>query len=205
MYDIIAGTWPFLGNTFDFDIFLSHAAADHQQADEVGDALRAAGYTVYCDRGDDPELDRTCVTKETASVLKGRMRQCNVLVYVITESAHESKWMPWELGFFDGVRGKIVVYPTNEQALANASRQEYISLFPIIQPGTLLGHLRGGILEKGSPLEALDVQENFAQGDVDLTIGYRRRIQRVYQTPANLPGIMALNLEIWNAWVRLWG
>ena len=63
----------------------------------------AAGFRVYCDRYDDPELDRSKVSAATAEVLRDRMRVSNAMIYVVTANAHASKWMPWELGFFDGV------------------------------------------------------------------------------------------------------
>ena len=109
---------------FDYDVFLSHAAADVSEAMAVGDSLKRAGYVVYLDRIDDPLLDRTHVTSETASLLKQRMRSSDAMVYVVSRHAHLSRWMPWELGFFDGARGKVLVYPTDAEALGLAEQQE---------------------------------------------------------------------------------
>jgi len=127
---------------FKFDVFLSHAAADAEDADRVRDALIAARFRVYCDRHNDPQLDRRKVTAATADVLRERMRVSNALVYVVTANAHVSKWMPWEVGFFDGVRGKVLVYPVGSKARESVKGQEYLSLFTILEPGSLERRLR---------------------------------------------------------------
>jgi hypothetical protein len=127
---------------FQYDIFLSHAAQDEREADDVRAMLFGAGYNVYCDRYDDPLLDRRNVSAATAGKLRERMRRCNAMVYVVTHNASVSKWMPWELGFFDGVRGKVLVYPVDEAAEAVARQQDYLKLFKNLKPGSLAEQLQ---------------------------------------------------------------
>ena len=51
-----------VSHMFQFDIFLSHSAADSQDADRVRAMLLQARFRVYCDRYDDPLLDlATCL------------------------------------------------------------------------------------------------------------------------------------------------
>jgi hypothetical protein len=153
---------------FQYDIFLLHAAADMQDVDEVRSILHAANFRVYCDRYDDPTLDRTGFTAATADRLRARMRRCNAMVYVVTRYASASKWMPWELGFFDGVRGKVLVYPVDEPALAAAHEQEYLSLFKILRPGMLTQQVQQ---ELGKPEPgSLDQQRLFYLSAAELTL-----------------------------------
>lgn len=62
--------------------------------------LEDLGYSVYVDWNDN-QLDPNNVTPETAKMLRERMKQCKSLIYAFSENASSSKWMPWELGYFD--------------------------------------------------------------------------------------------------------
>ena len=104
--------------TFDatkkYDIFLSHSYADKEIIDELIFSLKRDynfNYTIYIDWIEDPTLDRTNVTKETASTLKQRMKNCKSLLYVTSENHSYSKWMPWELGYNDGFKNKVAILP----------------------------------------------------------------------------------------------
>ena len=76
---------------FQYDIFLSHAAQDFHEVDEVRSILLDAKFRVYCDRYDDKLLDRTKVTAATANTLKDRMRRCNAMVFVVTRNSSTSR------------------------------------------------------------------------------------------------------------------
>src|SRR5262249_40199270 len=108
-----------------------------ERADEVLAALERLHYKVYCDRRDDPQLDRTKVNWATADKLRERMRTCKMLLFVATTGSAESVWVPWELGFFDAVRGNIVVYPVDKDAEDAARNQQYLSLYEVISAGSL--------------------------------------------------------------------
>lgn len=116
-----------------FDIFLSHASKDGDLILGVKILLENFGLKVYVDWVDDPQLDRTKVSKETAKLLRQRMRQSNSLVWVATESASNSKWMPWELGYFDGFRpNQVAILPLVDNAYDTFKGQEYLGLYPVI-------------------------------------------------------------------------
>jgi hypothetical protein len=87
-----------------FDIFLSHSSSDAELVVGLKLTLEDMGFTVYVDWIEDPKLSRSDVTKETAMALKARMKQCKSLLYAFSENASNSKWMPWELGYFDGIK-----------------------------------------------------------------------------------------------------
>lgn len=116
-----------------FDIFLSHASKDGDLILGVKILLENFGLKVYVDWVEDPQLDRTKVSKETAKLLRQRMRQSNSLVWVATESASNSKWMPWELGYFDGFRpNQVAILPLVDNAYDTFKGQEYLGLYPVI-------------------------------------------------------------------------
>jgi hypothetical protein len=120
-----------------FDIFLSHSVRDAELIAGVKEILQNVGFSVYVDWIEDRQLDRSGVNKKTAELLRRRMRQSESLVYVATENASESKWMPWELGFFDGFKpGHVAVMPFLDSASATFRSQEYLSLYPIVRKDT---------------------------------------------------------------------
>lgn len=89
---------------------------------------------VYVDWIDDPQLGRDSVTPETADLLRVRMRYSTSLVFATSEESPKSKWMPWELGFFDGIGPKnIAILPIVKTEGEPFSGQEYLGLYPLIE------------------------------------------------------------------------
>ncbi|WP_394553110.1 hypothetical protein ACDF64_01955 [Agromyces sp. MMS24-JH15] len=117
-----------------FDIFLSHSFHDAELILGVRDILQRTGKRVYVDWIDDPLMDRSHVTKATAERLRARMDQCSAMVYAATRAASTSKWMPWELGYFDGQKGReaIAIMPLLEVS-GQSVGQEYIGVYPTIE------------------------------------------------------------------------
>lgn len=114
-----------------FDVFLSHSTSDAEIVLGVKGVLEDYGKTVYVDWLQDPQLDRSHVTAATAEVIRERMRQCKSLVYVHTKNSGASKWMPWELGYFDGFNGAVAILPVTEKG-ENFQGQEYLGIYPYI-------------------------------------------------------------------------
>lgn len=114
-----------------FDIFLSHSSKDADLILGVKTLLERQNLSVYVDWIVDPKLDRSKVTPATADHLRNRMRQCDSLVYAATTNASQSKWMPWELGYFDGQRGDqhIAIMPFVVRQDDNFAGQEYLGLY----------------------------------------------------------------------------
>jgi hypothetical protein len=117
-----------------FDVFLSHSRLDADVIVGVKTLIEAGGLSVYVDWIEDPQLDRRNVTPATADALRGRMRTSETMVFATSESSPASKWMPWELGFFDGQKpGHIGILALVRQAGAQFRGQEYIGLYPVIE------------------------------------------------------------------------
>lgn len=117
-----------------FDVFLSHATKDAELILGVKSLLQDMGLSVYVDWIDDAQLDHAKVSRENADLLRRRMRQSKSLIWVATEAASNSKWMPWELGYFDGFRpDQVAVLPLVDSGSENFKGQEYLSLYPVVR------------------------------------------------------------------------
>lgn len=120
-----------------YDIFLSHSTNDSEKVAGLKLLLEDMGYSVYIDWIEDPQLNRANVTKATAAVLKGRMHTCKSLFYAFSENSSGSKWMPWELGYFDGIKQKAAVLPikAGTQSTDTFQGTEYLGLYHYITVG----------------------------------------------------------------------
>jgi len=117
-----------------YDIFLSHSYLMVDQIYILKEQIEIYGFSVYVDWIDDNVLSRDNVTKDTAKILQNRMKNCHSLIYAHSIESTTSKWMPWELGFFDGYNGKVAILPIEEQATGtnDYSGQEYLGIYPYI-------------------------------------------------------------------------
>ncbi len=122
-----------------FDIFLSHSSDDAKLVAGLKLELEDLGFSVYVDWIEDAHLDRKNVTKKTALLLQQRMKQCRTLIYAFSENASNSKWMPWELGYFDGIKGKVAVLPISKTSKSSFVGSEYLGIYYYVQIDTISG------------------------------------------------------------------
>ncbi len=115
-----------------FDIFLSHAFSDKDTVLSVTGTLEDLGFSVYLDWREDVQLDRKNVTATTANILRQQMKKCKCLFFATTESSSNSKWMPWELGFMDGLKARAAVLPIKDASTKNYAGQEYLGIYPYV-------------------------------------------------------------------------
>lgn len=117
-----------------FDIFLSHSYADAKLVLDLKDFLEGFDTSVYVDWIDDRQLDRSNVNARTAAQLRRRMNKCKALLFATTQNSSTSIWMPWELGYFDGKKGRVAVIPlTARKEYGNSFKgQEYLGLYPYV-------------------------------------------------------------------------
>ena len=65
-----------------YDIFLSHSYKDHKAIAWLAKYLKEQyEYEIYVDWIEDKTLDRSQVSKETAKIIKSRMKNCKCLFY----------------------------------------------------------------------------------------------------------------------------
>ena len=66
------------------------------------------------------------------------MKQSKFLIYVDSNNATTSKWMPWELGYFDGYKpNKIGILPVRYNSEGTYTGQDYLELYPKIEKNSL--------------------------------------------------------------------
>lgn len=116
-----------------YDIFLSHAFSDAKLVWGLRETLVDLGFSVYVDWIEDP-TDRSNVTPAVAEQLRQRMKQCGSLLFATSSAAAESRWMPWELGYFDAHKGTVAILPIEEYTNHedSYSGREYLGLYPYI-------------------------------------------------------------------------
>lgn len=118
-----------------FDIFLSHSYLDKDEVEGIYLELTDAGFNVYVDWITDPKLDRNRVTRESAALIRNRMKMSRSLLLAISTNAGLSKWIPWELGFVDGNVGQCAILPVSKNDIAPKifDRSEYLLLYPYVK------------------------------------------------------------------------
>jgi hypothetical protein len=127
-----------------YDIFLSHSSKDSELILGVKATLEDMNYSIYVDWVDDPQLNRSNVNQSTADLLRDRMNASKSLFYVTTDNAELSKWMPWECGYFDGIKEKVAILPIKKYSYDNEYvGQEYLGLYPYcLKEDNMAGHSR---------------------------------------------------------------
>jgi hypothetical protein len=115
-----------------FDVFLSHSFKDADLVLGVKLMLEGRNLSVYVDWIEDSEIERERVSSATAEILRLRMNQSKSLVYAHSTNSPTSKWMPWEIGFFDGRKGAVVILPVAKNADETFKGQEFLGLYPYI-------------------------------------------------------------------------
>lgn len=116
-----------------FDIFLSHSYRDKKIIPALKKELENMGFSVYVDWINDKFLSRNEVNKKTAAILQTRMNQSKCLIYATSDNTKTSRWMPWELGYFDGIKNKMVgilpIKAKDNNFTNDFHGEEYLSLY----------------------------------------------------------------------------
>lgn len=117
-----------------FDIFLCHSYLDAELVLGLKSIIEDLEHSVYVDWVVDGQLDRSSVSRATAELLRERMAKSMTLFFATSSTSACSKWMPWECGYFDGLKGKVAVCPlVDEPGPSNEFQgQEYLSLYPYV-------------------------------------------------------------------------
>ncbi|EIA0558219.1 MULTISPECIES: toll/interleukin-1 receptor domain-containing protein [Enterobacteriaceae] len=145
-----------------FDVFLSHSIDDADLVLGIMVLLQQQGLRVYVDWIVDTQLSRDSVNKETAAVLRERMKRSSSMMYIATENASNSKWMPWELGFFDGHHSnQVAVLPLLDYENQIFVGQEYLALYPVVTKHLQENVINHYVEDRGKKWSHL---RNFARG-----------------------------------------
>jgi hypothetical protein len=118
--------------------FLSHSTTDADLLPGVIAILEKHGAAVYVDKKDESLPPTT--SRETADVLRGRIRQIRKFILLATETSKDSRWMPWELGLADGYRhpANVAIFPGTESVADKKwAEREYLGVYDRIVYGPL--------------------------------------------------------------------
>lgn len=112
-------------------IFLSHSHKDRELVRPSIAFFRSHGVKVYVDWMDEGMPD--VISGQTAKKLKERIQQQKKFVVMVTENSKDSRWVPWELGYADPVKGMehIATFPVAEKD--DFTQNEYMKIYPKIQ------------------------------------------------------------------------
>lgn len=144
-----------------YDIFVSHSYEDAELIYGVKKMIETLNLTVYVDWIDDAKLNRGAVTVKTAALLRERMKTCGSLLYAHSKNSGDSVWMPWELGYFNGLRGDHVwILPLVETSDSEYSKQEYLGLYPTVEKlSSLYGRQDLGFANVGDNKQQITLSE----------------------------------------------
>ena len=126
-------------------VFLSHSSDDTEAVLGAVHALEKLGYSVYVDwmyRMNKSGAVPFVVNSNTVDSLQSFMENSIHLFYLHTDSAKESKWCPWELGYFHAMskpKEGVYVLPLVSPLVSHHSPfkgQEYLDIYPRVEiPG----------------------------------------------------------------------
>lgn len=114
-------------------VFLSHSSKDSAF---IGGAIKffeAHKASVYVDEGD-KTLPST-PSPATASTLRTWIQACKRFVIMASENSKDSRWIPWELGLADGMKGAapVALLPIAQTNIEQFWVEvEYLGLYPRI-------------------------------------------------------------------------
>lgn len=128
----------------DFDVFLSHSVRDARVILGLYKWLTSQKLRVYVDWINDPQMDRTSVSPATAAQLRKQMMRSRNLLYASSRAARESRWMPWELGYFDGVKSpeRVAIMPLESESDREFAGEEYLGLYKTIEQVEVNGRMQ---------------------------------------------------------------
>jgi hypothetical protein len=135
-------------------VFLSHSHKDKDLIEGGGMFLNKFKVTIYVDWLDDDMPETT--NHATATKIKAKIAENSKFILLATPNALASKWVPWELGIADGLKGNdhVAILPV-ASPIHGWSGNEYVGMYPMIQETTTNGWavFQPGATTGGIPLE----------------------------------------------------
>jgi len=136
-------------------LFISHSHHDRPLVEDIAKYLATFDVDVYVDWLDKDMLATTSF--ETAARLRSKIRSNQKFLLAASEHSLDSVWVPWELGYADGVKGEsgnlIAALPLTAIDTERWSGNEYVGLYPqirvvngedvVCKPGSSTGILLG--------------------------------------------------------------
>ena len=109
-----------------YDLFISHSSTDSELLLQLKSILNCSSINVYIDWVNDKEaLKRELTNVDTANAIIERLKSSKALLYIHTNASLNSRWTPWELGFFHALKNKVCVYNPD-----NIEKAPYLDVYP---------------------------------------------------------------------------
>ena len=107
--------------------FLCHSHKDRTAVEGLLQYFRDQGLHLYVDWMDSEMPETT--NGNTARIIKGRIVEADLFLFLATPNALASRWCPWEIGYADGVKRyeSIFVIPTTENGRTYGN--EYVDIY----------------------------------------------------------------------------
>lgn len=117
-----------------YDVFLSQALKDEDLVLGVHSILTEdLGLSVFCDWIEAGRSDHSGTTPDDAAYIRQKMLASSGLIFIDSEHAADSNWMSWEIGWFDGAKGRVCVLPLVPDADGQYRLRQYLGLYPIAE------------------------------------------------------------------------
>lgn len=92
-----------------YDVFISHSYSNQKEVITLFKQLNSRGFSCYCDwTSDNDFLKRSMAGEYTKEVLRYRLDQSDIVIYVSSEAAKQSKWVAFELEYANSIDKKII-------------------------------------------------------------------------------------------------
>jgi len=127
------------------DVFIFHHQDDAKAARNLKTIITDWGYSCHCSADDpdpDPESGAGLPAAALADRIRGRLRSCRCLIHAFCAGSGPERWLPWQLGFFDGRWGArhIGLYSL-DGGDAPVTLGDFAGLYTALTPGTLRSFL----------------------------------------------------------------
>jgi len=98
-----------------FDYFISHSSQDYEKIQKLIQNLNKQNKNVYCDWINDTDyLKRKLVGSSTLEVIKKRIQQSKMIIWVKSAASLKSNWVKYELNYAHRLGTEIYFVDTNE-------------------------------------------------------------------------------------------
>lgn len=121
------------------DVFISHSRHDRKAVEKLVSRLDGK-VDIYVDLNDPLLADSP--SEHIASRLLEELQYSRVLLVVLSVKSMGSRWIPWELGLAHGRIGRVLLWPLSPSALKALKVQEYLHLYPVVDPSDPLSSLQ---------------------------------------------------------------
>ena len=80
-----------------------------------------------------PIVDGSPVTPANAELVRTAMKRSDTMLFIDSDGAGQSRWMCWDLGWFDGAKGYVAILPLASEGQDYYDGREFLGLYPYVR------------------------------------------------------------------------